>query len=204
MTTHRFKRKLQSSKERTAKEYEDHLSREWQQTEAQRAKAPYEMRLERIKPHEGLRKLRLRKNMTQDEMASVCGIATRSYQNYESGRQAIPSTVTKKLAAEYLVDIHELFTGGPHANSFQIQAETVLFTGEIIGYLETKFSDMLIDEKSYIALEFIEKNRLGSVIDMDNLFESIRIVTGDKYLTYELLNAGKMTADYEDIASDET
>jgi transcriptional regulator with XRE-family HTH domain len=204
MSTYRFKRKTGVQKEKAALDYDDHLATEWQQTSSQMAEANYEQRLEQMKPNEGLRRLRSKQGITQDEIAEVCGINKRSYQNYESGRQAIPSTVLAKLSAKYLVDIHGLFTGAPHSNNLQTLSEVALFTAEIISCLEAKFPSMPMGEKKFIAMEFVGKNRLGTRVDIDNLFDSIRIVTGDKYLTYDFLNADKMNTDYEGSESDDT
>lgn len=204
MSSYRFKRRTQAEKEKARLEYDDFMEEEWTRTEALMAEAAFEKRLERMKPHEGLKRLRSDLGVTQDEIAAVCGVTKRSYQFYEAGQKAIPSTVVARLSAKYLIDIHGLFSGTAHSDNVHVRAETARLTAEVVMYLSSTFSSMSMEEKQHIAMEFASKNRPTTTVDIDNLFDCIRIVTGDKYLTYEFLNADELDVGSEDLDCDET
>lgn len=204
MSNYRFRRVSPARARPSAAEYEQHLEDEWQQSEAQMSQAAYERRLELMKPHEGLRRLRNKLDITQEEIASVCGVTKRSYQFYEAGQKAIPSTVIAKLSAMYLIDIHKLFTGAAHSDNVDVRAETAHFAAEVVTYLASEFPAMSSNERQHIAMAFVSKNRPGATVDLDNLFECIRIVTGDMYLTYELSSSGIAGLPHEDSEAEQT
>ncbi|MEO0370821.1 MAG: hypothetical protein AAF231_05125 [Pseudomonadota bacterium] len=100
----------------------------------------------------------------------------------------------EKISAKYAVNIHGLFTGQSHFEDVESRKGIALLTAEVFRYLDEKFDSMSMDEKTHIAVEFVGQSQSAVTVDLDNLFESIRIVTGDKYLTYEILDLSRFRA----------
>lgn len=204
MSAYRFKHKTQAQKEKSAREYDDYLDEESQRTDSLIAEAAVQLRLEKMKPHKGLKRLRSELGLTQDQMAVQCKVSKRTYQFYETGQKAIPSTVLARLAARYQFNIHTLFFGRVHSDSIEVRPETAKFIAEIVDFLTSTFSSMSMEEKQHVAMHFASNNRHGTKVDVTNLFESIIIVTGEKYLGNELGNAGELDISYDDLDWDDT
>jgi len=56
-----------------------------------------------------LKELRLKENMTQNEIAEIIGMTQRGYQNYESGRRIPPLITAVKLSDLFMCSIKTLF-----------------------------------------------------------------------------------------------
>ena len=70
--------------------------------------------------HENLRNARKAKNLTQQQVADLSGIALRHYQRFESGNRILTNAsfyIVMNIAAALDVHVDELVKGGP--SSFQ-------------------------------------------------------------------------------------
>jgi putative transcriptional regulator len=53
--------------------------------------------------------LRVTKGLTQDELATIAGVTSRTIQYYENGKRFPPVDVAKKIADEFEKPIEEVF-----------------------------------------------------------------------------------------------
>ncbi|MHA6266480.1 helix-turn-helix domain-containing protein [Aliiroseovarius sp. CAU 1755] len=151
-------------------------------------KAKLAARLDTFRPHEGLQNLRKELGVSQEVLARSAGVTRRSYQFYESGQKQIPSGVLARLAATYQFDLHRLFTGTAHSDNLQIRTKTAKLAAEVIEHLSERFSEpsMEMNEMQRIAMEYVRSHPLGTEVSRGDIFDTIRIVTGDKYLREEV------------------
>lgn len=161
--------------------------------------AKFEHRLKKLQPHRGLARMRSELGFSQERMAQICGVTRRTYQFYESGEKAIPSSVLCRLAATYEFDMHELFAGKPHSNNLHVHARTAEVTAAVVLHLVDNFPRMEMDEMQRIAMEFARTHRAAGRLSTADLIESIHIVTGEKYVEREKSYfevTGELSSDY--------
>ena len=60
-----------------------------------------------------LKNLRKNEHLTQQEMAKICGVTLRSYQNYESGQREMSYASLKKIADKFNISIDYLLGHQP-------------------------------------------------------------------------------------------
>ena len=60
-----------------------------------------------------LKNLRKNEHLTQQEMANICGVTLRSYQNYESGQREMSYASLKKIADKFNISIDYLLGHQP-------------------------------------------------------------------------------------------
>lgn len=141
-------------------------------------------RIDQYKPHEGLKSLRAKLGITQQAMANTAKVTRRTYQFYESGQKPVPSTVLIRLSATYDFDLHELFTGNPHADNLRVLAETAKLAADVAVKLAIMFKKpaMRMDEIHRIAMEVARSQSVGTSIKQVDIIEAVEIVTGEKYV----------------------
>lgn len=144
-------------------------------------------KLDTFRPHEGLRKLRKELGLSQESLAETAGVTRRTYQFYESGQKQIPSGVLARLAARHNFDLHRFFTGTAHSDNLQVRTKTARLAAEVIQLLSSRFSQppMGMDEMQRIAMEYVRSHPSAENVSRGDIFETIRIVTGDRYLKDE-------------------
>lgn len=145
------------------------------------ARAEAEMR-----PHVGMKRLRKAKQLSQQQLADVLGVSRKTYQLYESRKLPIPSVVIGKLAANYPVDIHELFTGRPFPSPPAVKMANAKVAIAAFRHLADEFlaMGMSLDEMERITLAYTRAHEPGDPLNELDLMTCVKIVTGDKYLPY--------------------
>lgn len=145
-------------------------------------------RLDTFRPHEGLQSLRKELGASQETLAKAAGVTRRSYQFYESGQKQIPSGVLARLAARYQFDLHRFFTGTAHSDNLQVRTKTAKLAAEVVGHLSGRFTQppMEMDEMQRIAMEYVRSHPSGVHVLSGDLCDTVRVVTGNKYLQDEI------------------
>ncbi|VDC28601.1 helix-turn-helix transcriptional regulator [Pseudogemmobacter humi] len=106
-----------------------------------------EEELSRCKPHEGLKLIRKEHKRSQAEMATLLDVSRRSYQDFESGKRAIPSDVLLRLYGHFNCDLHKLFTGASVPVSRKDRASFVTAALDAVFALLKRFGEQGITER---------------------------------------------------------
>lgn len=143
-----------------------------------------EQREAAFRPELGLKRTRLKKRKTQMEMADIMQLSRRAYQLHETGKRPIPSDALIKLAAYFEIDMHELFTGERYPMTRTAKEKNAEFA--ISTFVDLMFAHqdkgMNIKEAKQIALHYLKFNQPGDDPHENDLDESIRAMTGNKYV----------------------
>lgn len=164
------------------------LQSNFDQEERDRQSDKLESRIAKFRPHIGLKTLRKGLGLTQAQPANVAGVTRRTIQSYESGEKQIPSGVVIRLAALYHFDLHRFFTGEAHVDNLEVRTKTAEVVANVIIHLMSRpeLLGMAQGEMQRIAMEFARSHPNASDVTKGNIFDSIRIVTGGKYLREEI------------------
>ncbi len=137
-----------------------------------------------MRPHEGLRRIRVKSRYSQSKMAQILRVSRRTYQSYETGQSSIPSNVFISLLSYFPADLNEIFSGRPKPPDADTLNATIGFTISVAGKILELCNEPRIalkDLKS-VALDYCMNNDPHPKIDEENLIRSIQQVTGDKYV----------------------
>ncbi len=139
-----------------------------------------------MRPDVGVKRLRKAKRLSQQQLADILGISRKTYQLYESRKLPIPSIIVGKLAANFNVDIHELFTGRPFPSPPAVKMANAKVAIEAFRHLADEFlcMQMSLDEMERITLAYTRAHEAGDPLNELDLMTCVKIVTGDKYLPY--------------------
>jgi transcriptional regulator with XRE-family HTH domain len=139
-----------------------------------------------MRPHVGMKLLRKAKRLSQQQLADILGVSRKTYQLYETRKLPIPSVIIGKLAANYDVDIHELFTGRPFPSTPAVKMANAKVAIAAFRHLASEFleMEMSLDEMERITLAYTRAHEPGDPLNELDLMTCVKIVTDDKYLPY--------------------
>lgn len=110
-----------------------------------------------------LRMLRLKKDLTQEEVADGCNIALTSYARYELGMRQPKTEIAAKLANFFGVSMDELISGSLSSDANAVETERVKPTDDDIKFALFGGAEGVTDEdyedvKRYAAFVKARKN----------------------------------------------
>lgn len=136
------------------------------------------------RPELGLKRTRLNNKKTQQEMADIMQVSRRAYQLHESGKRPIPSDAMVKLAAFFDADLHEVFTGERYPVTNSEKEKNAKFAISTFVKLLGAFQkeDMTMKEAEQITIHYLRYNQPGDDPKGEDLDDSIRAITGNKFV----------------------
>lgn len=135
-------------------------------------------------PELGLKRARIKNKKTQQEMADIMHLSRRAYQLHESGKRPIPSDAMVKLAAFFDADLHEVFTGERYPVTNSEKEKNAKFAISTFVKLLGAFQkeNMTMKEAEQITIHYLRFNQPGDDPKGEDLDDSIRAITGNKFV----------------------